>query len=76
MNIWSISIDIMFYAFLSQNMLEQLVNCFTEAAAINSMSKKFYNCMYAYIVYKKSTYWVQIHYKASYLVELPYSDNS
>ena len=40
------------------------------------MSKKFYNCMYAYIVYKKSTNWVQIHYKASYLVELPYSDNS
>ena len=42
MNIWSISIDIMFYAFLSQNMLEQLVNCFTEAAAIKLRNKVFW----------------------------------
>ena len=32
MNIWSISIDIMFYAFITQCGLEQLVNCFNEAA--------------------------------------------
>ena len=42
MNLWSISVDIMFYAFLSQNMLEQLVNCFTEAAAIKVMKKVFW----------------------------------
>ena len=41
MNIWSISIDTMFYAILSQNMLEQLVNCFTKAAAVKLMKKVF-----------------------------------